>query len=363
MLISIKCTEAPTKVLYLRNQPQRIRVHFFGRQDGRPVSPLAGALGVGRMARPRGIQAQRFDRLAQMAPRLFEPVPADSTDLWVYAHDVTNPSELQTELGGLSSCGRRCVFFYGNDDAEPIPVTDENVALFRTSLYASVQLAHERAMPALCDDLLAQTNGELVERPWSKIPSVGFCGFVGSALKRFGYQVLGRGEKSEGLVLRERALDALERGSAVRTEFVRRSRFWGGSMGRFHFDAARQEHVRAEFVGNLLGTDYALCVRGKGNYSYRLYEALSAGRIPVFVNSDCVLPFEDKIDWKRHVVWVERWEIESAAERIASFHEELGPSGFRDLQRRNREIWAEWLSPAGFFWRALESLTGEENAS
>lgn len=341
----------------MQPHPQRIRVHFFGRQTDRPVSPLAGALGVGPLARPRGIQAERFDRLAQRAPRFFEPVPADSAELWLYAHDVKTPSELEIQLGRLTSHKRRCIFFYGNDDAAPIPVTEPNVTLFRTSLFASARLAHERAMPALCDDLLAHTSGKLAERSWSKVPSVGFCGFVGSSLKRFGYQALRQHEKSEGLVLRARALAALEKSSAVRTEFVRRSSFWGGSMSRFHFDSARQKDVRAEFVQNLLGTDYALCVRGKGNYSYRLYEVLSAGRIPVFVNSDCVLPFEGRIDWKRHGVWLERDELENAADRVVCFHEALGPTGFGELQRKNRELWEEWLSPEGFFWRALESLT------
>jgi hypothetical protein len=292
---------------------------------------------------------------------LFEPVAADSAELWLYAHHVATASELEIQLGRLSSREKRCIFFYGNDDAAPIPVTAPNVTLFRTSLFASAQLPHERAMPALCDDLLAHTGGKLAERPWSKVPSVGFCGFVGSPLKRFGYRALRQHEKSEGLVLRERALAALERSSVVRTEFVRRSSFWGGSMSRFHFDPARQQDARGEFVQNLLGTDYALCVRGKGNYSYRLYEVLSAGRIPVFVNSDCVLPFEGRIDWKRHAVWLERCELESAADRVLRFHQALGPAGFSELQRKNRDLWEEWLSPEGFFWRALESLIAAPN--
>lgn len=314
---------------------------------------------MGPLVRPRGIQAQRFDRLAHRAPRLFERVPADSAELWLYAHDVANPSEIEIELGRLTSCKRHCLFFYSNDDAAPIPVTEQKVTLFRTSLFASTRLAHERVMPALCDDILAHTRGKLLERPWSKIPSVGFCGFVGSYFKRLGYQALQQHEKCEGLVLRGQALAALDKGSAVRTEFVRRRRFWGGSMGRFHFDLDCQKEVRAEFVQNILETDYALCVRGKGNYSYRLYEVLSAGRIPVFVNSDCVLPFEDRIDWKRHAVWLERSDLQSAADRVACFHQALGPKGFSDLQRNNRELWEEWLSPEGFFWCALESLTTE----
>jgi hypothetical protein len=334
----------------------RIRLHFFGRQPGRPVSSLAGALGVGPLPRPGGIEAQRYDCLAQIAPATFEVVAADSTDLWLYAHDLGSPSEVQLQLDQVRSRTAHCVFFYSNDDASPIEVARPNVTIFRTSLFAQAKLAHESAMPALCDDLLAHDGDRFAERPWSDVPSVGFCGFVGSPLKRLGLQALRQREKTDGLVLRERALTALERGNEVRTHFIRRTSFWGGSMGRFHFDADRQTEVRREFVQNLCETDYTLCVRGKGNFSYRFYEVLSAGRIPVFVNTDCVLPFEQRIDWKRRAVWLEDRELDTAGQQVARFHRALGPAGFRELQRENRRLWKEWLSPEGFFTRALETF-------
>lgn len=340
----------------LQKQP-RIPIYFFGLQRERPVSPLAGALGIGPLPRPSGIEAGRYDRLAECATRLFQSVPADATALWIYAHEVSSRSEIEVQLARLPARRCRCVFFYSSDDAEPISLRDSNVSIFRTSLFASRRLAHEHAMPALCDDLLASAGRELTARMWSRVPSVGFCGFVGSPLKRFFFQALSRQEKSRGLFLRERALAALEHSADISVQLIRRRTFWGGSMSRFHFDAAQQERVRAEFVQNLLGTDYGLCARGKGNFSYRLYEVLSAGRIPLFVNSDCVLPFENRIRWKQHMVWLEQDEIATAADRVVRFHEELGPSGFQELQRQNRKLWEDWLSPEAFFWRALAELT------
>jgi hypothetical protein len=338
---------------------QRLRIHFFGRRSNRPVCPLAGALGLGPLARPGGVEADRYDNLARRASELFEVVPDHAAEFWLYAHDVVTASEVDEQLAALSDAPTpRCVFFYSNDDAAPIAVRRPNVALFRTSLMASTRLPHEHAMPALCDDLLVQAGSELVPRPWSEVPTVGFCGFVGSTWKRIGFKALQQRQKVDGLELRERALAALERGRGIRTDFVRRSSFWGGSMSRFHFDEQRQQQVRAEFVRNVLDNDYALCARGKGNFSYRFYEVLSAGRIPVFVNSDCVLPFERQIDWKRHVVWLEEHEIGRAAERIVQYHRQLGPVGFAELQRENRRLWQERLSPEAFHHRALSALLG-----
>ena len=107
---------------------------------------------------------------------------------------------------------------------------------------------------------------------------------------------------------------------------------------------------RGEFVANLLDCDYALCVRGMGNFSYRFYEALCCGRIPVIVDTDGVLPFDEEIDWRAYAVWVRPEDIEHIGERIAEFHAAISPDdAFQALQRRCRRLWEERLSPPGFF--------------
>jgi len=106
-------------------------------------------------------------------------------------------------------------------------------------------------------------------------------------------------------------------------------------------------------VQNIVASDYVLCVRGSGNFSYRLYETLSCGRIPVFVDTDCVLPLEDEIDWRALCVWVDAGRVDTIADSVRSFHERLSPEAFVELQRRARATWQELLSPLGFV-RALD---------
>ncbi len=330
--------------------------HFSRRVCTRQYDALAGALGLGDLSRPGGVEAGRFDVLARTAAQRFERVPADSADVWLYAHDLGRPEEIQEQLPKLPPGRVPIVFFYGNDDAAPHPVNDARVKLFRSSLFASTRLPHEDAMPALCDDLMAGRL-ESFEREWKPVPSIGFCGFVGTSLKRMAFQALGLQQKTDGLILRERALATLEKSPGIECRFIRRDSFWGGAMGRFHFDTQRQERVRQEFIENLFGNDYALCCRGKGNFSYRLYEALSAGRIPLFINSDCVMPLAGEVDWKKHVLWLEERELPRAAERLKAFHQGLGAEGFRALQRANRALWKEWFSPEAYYFRLLDSLT------
>jgi len=315
-------------------------------------------VGAAPLARVSGVEAERYDRLIQLAPQMFE-LGTESARVWLYAHELQSLGEFERQLDKLPPHVEHCVFFDGRDDMGSIPALDRRITIYKTSLQARTRLPHERAMPAPCDDLLAGVGGRLVERQWSKRPSVGFCGFVGSPLRRFGFHALRQHQKSEALTLRARTLACLDRSSAIQTRFIRRSAFWGGSMGRFHVDERRQKKVREEFIQNLLQTDYAVCVRGKGNFSFRLYETLAAGRIPIFVNSDCVLPFEDRIDWKRHVVWLEQDDLERIVETLLAYHQKLGPEGFAALQRANRRLWEEWLSPQGFFPKALGFLTSE----
>jgi len=75
------------------------------------------------------------------------------------------------------------------------------------------------------------------------------------------------------------------------------------------------KQMRLEFLQNMIGSDYVFCCRGAGNFSYRLYEALCCGRIPVFIDTDCVLPYDFMIDWKKYFVWVDQSELPLIAEK------------------------------------------------
>jgi hypothetical protein len=103
----------------------------------------------------------------------------------------------------------------------------------------------------------------------------------------------------------------------------------------------------------MLNTDYMLCIRGAGNFSIRFYEALSAGRIPLLINTRCALPFDDRIDWRRHCVIVEERDLSRAATILADFHASLSFEQFRKLQAENRRLWEEWLEPLSFLQHAV----------
>ena len=61
-----------------------------------------------------------------------------------------------------------------------------------------------------------------------------------------------------------------------------------------------------------------------------------------------MLPRGDKIDWKKHVVWVEWDDRKGIAETVSCFHASMHPDAFKAMQLANRELWKKELSLAGY---------------
>ena len=68
------------------------------------------------------------------------------------------------------------------------------------------------------------------------------------------------------------------------------------------------------------------------------------GRIPVFINTDCILPLNEEVNWKEHMVWVEWEERHLIADKIIEFHKSLSPEKFIQIQFNNRKLWKEKLN-------------------
>ena len=259
------------------------------------------------------------------------------------------------------------VFFGSDCSDEPVdlpPYLLQNATIFRQSSYRSrPHLAHDPVLPFFCEDFVQDyatqdyAQGQLCLRPKQTRPVVGFCGFARplnlkrrlQAIVYRGYmharqrQVIG--SPYAGEALRIQALQSLQDSEGVETRFIIRDRSVFFSASTYQ----DKQRVRAEYVDNLFQSDYVLCCRGSGNYSNRLYEVLSCGRIPILINTDCRLPWENQINWRDYCVWVEEDDLDSIAEQVADFHQRLSAKAFLDLQYRCRQLWLEWLSPQGYF--------------
>src|SRR5262249_49503141 len=129
--------------------------------------------------------------------------------------------------------------------------------------------------------------------------------------------------------VRGRALSVLESSKLVDTRFIIRNDFLGPTVINQKSDnATMARKIRQDYVHNIVDTDYTLCARGMGNYSIRLFETLACGRIPIFIDTDCPLPYEFLVHWKNYVVWVDERDIGRIDQVVAEYHASLSPVEF-----------------------------------
>lgn len=139
--------------------------------------------------------------------------------------------------------------------------------------------------------------------------------------------------------VRAKLLQSLQKSSLIKSNFILRPHYRAGAK-----TDEQRNATTLEYYNNIADSDYVLCIRGGGNFSVRLYETLMMGKIPVFINTDCLLPFSDKIDWKRHIVWVEWEDRKNIASIVSDFHAKLSSDDFIEIQISNRKLWKEKLS-------------------
>jgi hypothetical protein len=143
------------------------------------------------------------------------------------------------------------------------------------------------------------------------------------------------------LIKRKEILKKLSTQPEIITNFTIRDSFAPGTIGK-------NKNARVEYVNNIINSDYTLCYRGAANYSLRLYETLCLGRIPLFINTDCALPFENEIPWDDICLWVEYSEIDHLGEKITDYHHSMNGTQFREKQVQCRQIWEQYCTKEGF---------------
>lgn len=320
---------------------------------------------------PLDIRIQRYGSRASFFVAVESP---EESDIWILPavwNDYLEQGQVSLaaqEAQNAAQTGRRLVVFSQGDFAARLPFS--NVVLFERSTYASQRNAHGNcvyAMPAFIPDYLHQyCDGQVQVREKGVRPVVGFCGQAGGSwldftrrecMIRWWKLQYGLGWRKwepppyETTRLRKRVLNEVGKHVGLQTNFLTRNRYRAGYLPAvkdpFH-------PTRMEFIGNILDSDYTVCVRGGGNFSVRFYETLALGRIPVFINTDCSLPFDDTIDYRQYCIWVEEDQIPQIGEMIVAFHQALSPVQFRDLQFTCYDLWRERLSMDGFYKHLME---------
>ncbi|WP_456439212.1 exostosin domain-containing protein [Psychroserpens sp.] len=271
-------------------------------------------------------------------------------------------SELQ-EINDL--CKQHNILCYGfiiGDCSTIFPFFDYLI-YFRVGGFKSQLSKNNIGLPvALSDIYKSLYQGKPFEiKDKQELPNVGFCGHANKSFKKKWKDKLVFAKKNlfrfienpihgnyEPLFAsayeRFKLLKTLEVSPVIKTNFIYRNKYRAGASTE-----EMRSKTNEEYYENIRQSDYILCVRGAGNFSVRLYETLMMGKIPIFVDTNCLLPFEEDINWKKHIVWVSWDKRNDIAQIVSDFHNSLNRQEFNELQRSNRLLWKNWLSIVGIF--------------
>jgi len=262
----------------------------------------------------------RFTTLLQNS-NVYQWAELDDCDYVLHEHllwDLEGKT-LNRELDRISlkylSSGKLVIVLLVSD-YEKKCVLPSNLLLVRTSARASMLRANEFVMPYVWDCFSDPFPPKRVETQ----AQIGFCGF--------------------GSKVRKRILDAFRQSGQVKSNFVIREKFWGGKP----FDGSLME----EFNRNLEDNPFVIAQRGRGNFSIRFYQALSAGRIPVLVDTDLAFPFADQIDWAQYVVMGKNEQdcIQKVVEAFES-------GRYLEMQQEGGAMFRKYFSNECFFEQLL----------
>lgn len=199
---------------------------------------------------------------------------------------------------------------------------------------------------------------ELPQSPRKDRPRVGFCGHASIsksirrrlrslksyALRQFYRDGFG-GDHIDANCLREEVLSQLERCSSLDCVFSRRDAYYNRLQGK---DQAIDEYVK-----NTLACDYVVCPRGVGNYSFRFYDTLALGRVPILIDTDTSLPYDHLVDYSS-LLPIVRYDALCEAEHIIMQHyQNFASDGWQEMLVDLRTFYQEWLAPRGFFNRLM----------
>jgi len=218
--------------------------------------------------------------------------------------------------------GKKIIVMLGMDDDVPFPIQPELGIVFRSSGFLSESTENIKGLPTVNSDLYHGTY-------LPKKLSIGFCGLVWEDIE-------------DRVDLIGSFMDQLYE----ECNFILRDQ-WSGNG---------PIQNRMEYFQNLNENLYCLCARGGGNFSFRFGETLMMGRIPILLNTDCILPFRESIPYETNCIMLTKDDLPNIGKIVTDFHDRHSEEELIKIQKENRLLWEEYFTPEGIFNHIIRML-------
>ena len=251
-----------------------------------------------------------------------------------------------------------------------LKIPEGNYILLQHNLFKSKQKKNQYAYPTIIRDPLNTLKLYGIDVSMEKDNfSLNFCGIANKnifdklenkiketlfrSISKIKRPFLKFEEPISGMHIRGEILKNLNHSNKLRTNIIIRNR-----KDRWLID---KQKYKFQYWSNIFSAPFTLCIRGRGNFSVRLYETLAVGRIPVIIDTDCVFPLENKINWKKHCIIIKNRDPHKAVEAIEKLIGGLSHTEIIQLQIVNRKLWKENLSFSGFYYSFCDHVYNNYN--
>ncbi|MEY3869251.1 MAG: hypothetical protein RLZZ338_3142 [Cyanobacteriota bacterium] len=293
-------------------------------------------------------------------------------DLAIYPNKAFNPESLEIDrdvfqvVKDAENAGKPLIIDATCDSDKVLDLPTANILRF--GLYRSLKKSFETERPYWSNQKTKDDLESLEIRPKTRKPSLGFCGTTLSAGKLFNLAKklpigVAKAALSQGSIAQKIDI-RLKKGMSHKVREIAMKSILADPRIDCYFDitnnlndyynpANPNRNVLEDlFVENMNKSDYALCVRANGNYSGRFYMALNAGRIPLVIDTDVFIPFENKI----HLLKVPVNSLDKIGDLIMEHFEKYTDREWQEMKKENRAIYNQFLAPDRFIPSFVESI-------
>jgi hypothetical protein len=116
-----------------------------------------------------------------------------------------------------------------------------------------------------------------------------------------------------------------------------------------------QKNMREQYIKNLNDADFALIIRWFANYSFRLYEAMSLGKIPIYIDTWAKLPFQHRIKYEELFIIVPFQHVHQIGHYIDNFIKK-NAGRLAKIQKEIREVYEKYFIMKNYYATIIKDL-------
>lgn len=269
----------------------------------------------GQVQKARVRIAPQFELTHNPAEADYFWCPADIGHVEAYYGGVNAIREGVQKLAHWQGNEARHVFYFCSDGADPVGIPS---IMFRQSFYVLTKDVSAVAWPYAVDDF-----GDLVTGNFDSLPYD--VSFVGSRMSH---------------KCRAESFDSVRTTPEIKS-FLDDSRLHWGQVE----NTPVGRHRREVFIKSLAESKMVLAARGGGLSSYRFFEAMSAGRVPILLADDWELPCKDLIEWDKCIVQIPESEARRAGPFLVDYLGRISNRKLAEMGMYAYAVWHSYLAP------------------